>query len=60
MCRSRVDNRLVAPGDPARSIVSLRMHSTTGDRMPQLASYVVDAAGVAVVDAWIAAMTGCP
>lgn len=53
-------NELVAPGDPAHSIVSLRMHSTGGDRMPQVGSYVVDDAGVALIDAWIAAMTGCP
>lgn len=53
-------NQLVAPGDPAHSIVSLRMQSTTGARMPQVGSDVVDDAGVAVIDAWIAAMTGCP
>lgn len=52
--------RLVAPGDPARSIVSARMHTLGSTRMPGLASSVVDADGVALVDAWIAGLGACP
>ncbi len=51
--------RLV-PGNPARSLMSIRMHRTDKFRMPQLATSVVDTAGVAVVDAWISSLTACP
>lgn len=54
------DARLVAPGDPARSIVSARMHTLGTTRMPLLASSRVDDAGVALVDAWISGLTACP
>jgi uncharacterized repeat protein (TIGR03806 family) len=49
----------LAPGAPARSLVSLRPHATAAGRMPPLATAVVDDAGLAVVDAWIAALDGC-
>jgi len=55
-----VDARLVAPGDPSRSVVSARMHTLGTTRMPGLASTVVDADGVALIDAWIAGLTACP
>lgn len=55
-----VDARLVAPGDPSRSVISARMHTLGATRMPGLASAVVDADGVAVIDAWIAGLTACP
>jgi uncharacterized repeat protein (TIGR03806 family) len=54
------DPRLVAPGDPGRSVLSARMHAVGAGRMPPLASLQVDPAGVAVVDAWIKSLTGCP
>lgn len=53
------DARLVVPGDPARSLLSLRMRATDRYRMPPLGSHFMDAAGVAVVEAWIAAKSGC-
>jgi uncharacterized repeat protein (TIGR03806 family) len=52
--------RLLAPGEPARSLLSVRMHSLDAYRMPPLASRVEDTAGVGVVDAWISSLTACP
>jgi uncharacterized repeat protein (TIGR03806 family) len=52
--------KLVAPGDPDHSLVSLRMHRTDAARMPPLGSSVVDTKGTSAVDAWIKSMTGCP
>jgi uncharacterized repeat protein (TIGR03806 family) len=54
------DARLVAPGAPARSLVSVRMHALDAYRMPPLASRVEDTAGVGVVDAWISSLPACP
>ena len=54
------DARLLAPGDPARSIVSARMHTLGSTRMPGLASASVDDAGVDLIDAWISGLTDCP
>jgi hypothetical protein len=53
-------NRLVLPGSPSGSIVSLRMHTLDGRRMPPLASAIVDAQGTTVIDSWIRGLTGCP
>jgi uncharacterized repeat protein (TIGR03806 family) len=53
-------NRLVLPGSPSQSIVSLRMHTLDGRRMPPLATALVDAQGTSVIDAWITGLTGCP
>ena len=52
--------RLIVPGDPSRSLVSVRMHSTGVGRMPKLGSLVVDSAGTAVVDAFIDGLSTCP
>jgi uncharacterized repeat protein (TIGR03806 family) len=55
------DAMLLLPGDPARSILSLRMHSLVPSlRMPPLSSSVLDPDGTALVDAWIRAMESCP
>ena len=51
---------MLAPGAPARSILSLRMHALDANRMPPLASRVKDTQGVGVVDAWISSLTACP
>ena len=51
---------VIDPGNPANSVVSLRMHALDANRMPPLASSVVDTEGVALVDAWISAMEACP
>ena len=51
---------LVAPGNPAQSVLALRMKSTAAaTRMPRLGSSRVDGVGTALVDAWIAGLSGC-
>lgn len=52
--------RLVVPGQPGKSLVSLRMHARDAFRMPPLATREVDTGGAAVVDAWISSLAGCP
>lgn len=52
--------RRLVPGAPDLSLVSIRPHSAGGGRMPPLATTVVDSAGLAVVDAWIESLQGCP
>ncbi len=54
------DAKLIAPGDPARSVVPLRMRALDRNRMPPLASRVVDEAGVRAVEDWIRSLTACP
>jgi uncharacterized repeat protein (TIGR03806 family) len=51
--------RLV-PGDPARSLMSIRMHRTDKSRMPQIGTSVVDVAGTGIIDQWIRGMKACP
>jgi uncharacterized repeat protein (TIGR03806 family) len=53
--------RYFAPGHPENSVISLRMKTLdSASRMPQLATVVEDASGVAVIDAWIKSVTTCP
>jgi uncharacterized repeat protein (TIGR03806 family) len=52
--------RVVAPGDPAASVLVARMRALDERRMPKLASRVVDEAGVAAVEAWIRGLGSCP
>ena len=54
------DARLIAPGDPARSIVHARMSAGELYRMPPISSGMVDAEGVALVGRWVRALTRCP
>ena len=42
----------VLPGDPSNSCVSVRMQDPAA-RMPPIGSEVIDAEGVAIIDAWI-------
>lgn len=51
---------LLAPGDPARSIVSRRLHATGDAHMPPVGITSVDEAGAAVVDQWIRSLASCP
>ena len=55
-----VDARIVAPRDPARSVIVARMRSLDERRMPKLATRVVDEVGVAAVEAWIRELSACP
>ncbi len=52
--------KLVVPGAPGKSLVSIRAHATDARRMPPLATGVVDTNGLGVIDAWITALAGCP
>jgi mono/diheme cytochrome c family protein len=52
--------KLITPGMPETSLVSLRPHSATINRMPPLASTRVDEPGVKVLDDWIRAIAACP
>ncbi|MBS2020276.1 MAG: hypothetical protein JST00_45875, partial [Deltaproteobacteria bacterium] len=45
--------KLIVPGDPGKSLVSLRMHRTGAGRMPPLASFVVDPQVSSLIDPWI-------
>jgi hypothetical protein len=50
------DARLVAPGDPARSVLLHRMSHRGEGKMPQLATSVVDVEAVELLREWISAM----
>jgi len=50
---------LIAPGEPARSTVSLRMLATDEERMPAVGSVVVDSDAAGVVEQWISEMQDC-
>lgn len=54
------DAKIIAPGRPDHSLVSLRVHTTGAKRMPPLGTRVVDRAGVTLLDEWIQGMNGCP
>ncbi|MDH5256182.1 MAG: hypothetical protein OEW72_09735, partial [Gammaproteobacteria bacterium] len=51
--------RLIAPGDAGRSVVVARMGRRDAHGMPPLGSALVDSAGVALLTAWVNALTGC-
>ncbi|MBX3191694.1 MAG: PQQ-dependent sugar dehydrogenase [Labilithrix sp.] len=52
--------KLIVPGDPAKSLLSVRPHALGANRMPPIASSLVDTQGVAVLDDWIRSVTACP
>jgi uncharacterized repeat protein (TIGR03806 family) len=52
--------KLLVPGMPALSVLALRPHSPAANRMPPLASSIVDAPGVKVLDDWIKSVAACP
>jgi putative heme-binding domain-containing protein len=47
------DARLLAPGDPYRSVLYYRMSKTGPGRMPHIGSDIVDSAGIEAVHEWI-------
>ncbi|MEO8700148.1 MAG: PQQ-dependent sugar dehydrogenase [Kofleriaceae bacterium] len=49
--------RRVAPGDPARSVLAVRIRTRTFARMPPLGSFEYDAEGLQLVEDWIARLT---
>jgi uncharacterized repeat protein (TIGR03806 family) len=48
--------RLLAPGDPYRSVLFFRMSQVGSGRMPRLGSNVVDERGLALIHDWIAGL----
>ncbi|MEZ4437175.1 MAG: PQQ-dependent sugar dehydrogenase, partial [bacterium] len=54
------DARLLAPGDPERSVLLRRMQTRGEKQMPPIASTLVDPFGTALVGAWIQMMPSCP
>ena len=50
---------LLAPGDPAHSLVSVRMQSLGRGRMPPIGTAVVDEKGAALIDEWIRSIATC-
>jgi uncharacterized repeat protein (TIGR03806 family) len=52
--------KLVSPGAPAASILSLRIHATDTKRMPPVAVRVADPVGAKLIDDWITSLTACP
>lgn len=52
--------KLVAPGSPDMSVLSLRFHATDSKRMPPVAVSVTDPLGTQVIDDWISSLTACP
>jgi mono/diheme cytochrome c family protein len=47
------DARLIAPGDPDRSVLVKRAGLRGKDQMPPLSSHRVDEAGVALLREWV-------
>jgi putative heme-binding domain-containing protein len=50
------DARLLAPGDPLRSVLYYRISKTGPGRMPHIGSEIVDSRGVGVIHDWIRSM----
>jgi uncharacterized repeat protein (TIGR03806 family) len=50
----------IAPGDPARSMISLRMHAVGRQHMPPIGPKLVDPVGAALIDDWIRSLARCP
>jgi uncharacterized repeat protein (TIGR03806 family) len=46
--------RLIAPGEPHRSVLLYRMAKLGGGRMPRIGSYEVDPQGIDLIESWIA------
>jgi uncharacterized repeat protein (TIGR03806 family) len=54
------DARLLAPGDPARSVLHARITRRGPSAMPPLATRAVDDVGVSLVTRWIEGLGACP
>ncbi|MBN8281208.1 MAG: hypothetical protein J0M16_11405, partial [Gammaproteobacteria bacterium] len=53
------DGRIIAPGDPARSVLLARIGRRDAAGMPPLGSNVPDGEGVALLAAWVSSLAGC-
>lgn len=52
--------RLLVPGSPLTSLLSLRLRATGPGRMPPIGTKVTDTRGAQLVDDWIRSVTTCP
>jgi uncharacterized repeat protein (TIGR03806 family) len=52
--------KIVAPGDPSKSILSMRFHATDARRMPPVGVKVTDGPAAALLDEWITSVKTCP
>lgn len=52
--------KILAPGHPEQSVMTLRMRDLSDKRMPNIGSTVVDTQGVEAVENWIRALKACP
>ena len=52
--------RIIAAGDPGRSVLVARMNRRDADAMPPLASNEIDTAGVQLVSDWVSSLVACP
>lgn len=52
--------KLLVPGSPGTSVLSLRAHRRDAYGMPPLGTTKVDVTGTALLDAWITSLTACP
>ncbi len=55
-----VGAKVLDPGRPATSLLSLRMRAPAAGRMPPLATKKVDPQGAQLVDDWIRSLAACP
>lgn len=53
------DAQVIAPGDPARSVLLARIADTGAARMPPIGVTTPDAAGLALVTGWVSGLSGC-
>jgi hypothetical protein len=51
-----IDPKVVAPGDPARSMMIQRMRRSDNFKMPPLASNIHDESALAVLEQWISSL----
>jgi putative heme-binding domain-containing protein len=52
------DAKIIAPGDPYRSVLMYRFSKLGYARMPYIGSQVVDSKGVALIEEWIKSLPG--
>ena len=52
--------KILAPGDPMHSLLVQRPSRLDSNRMPPLATSIVDNAGVGVLSDWVTSIQSCP
>jgi len=50
---------LLSPGDPASSLILIRMLTPDSRHMPPIGGRTVDVEGTSLVESWVASLTGC-